>query len=412
MKRTTMLVPQYTRQFSCIGSDCEDSCCIGWTVNIDEKTYRKYKRVQKGELSTLLTKKVTRNRSNPSAFSYAKVKMNEKGRCPFLSEERLCSIQLKLGEEYLSTTCSTYPRVTNRVNNIVERSLTISCPEAARLILLNPEKMEFDEVEERVNPSHIIKQTVSTTNSVAVANPQKYFWEFRIFTIQILQNREYTVAERLIVLGMFYRKVQEYVNQGRMADVPQLIASYTSVVGNGSLREELANIPAEFAVQMELLKEMADMRFVQGISSQRYLDCFKELLLAIGYHEGETVEAIAERYREAYQTYYEPFMSQYEYIYENYLVNYVFKNLFPVQNGYTLEENYMLMVIHYAMIKLHLIGMAGFHKENFSLDHVVKLIQSFAKTVEHNSKYIKQVFDLLKKGEYATIAYMTIMIKN
>lgn len=407
-----MLVPQYVQRFSCIGSDCEDSCCIGWQVNIDETTYKKYKRVRDDKLSPLFNKKITRNRSNPSAVNYAKIKMDQEGCCPFLSEEKLCTIQLKLGEEYLSTTCSTYPRITNKVNEIMEQSLTMSCPEAARLALLNPNKMEFDEIESSINSYYSIGEVLSTTNQAVSNKPQKYFWELRIFTIQVLQNREYTVAERLIILGMFYRKAQVYVDQGRVEDLPQLIASYTVIIEGNSLKEELAKVPVEYVIQMALVKGIADVRFKQGIANQRYLDCFKELLETLNYDEGETVEAVADRYKEAYRRYYEPFMSKHEYIYENYLVNHVFKNMFPFWEGYTLEENYMLMVIHYAMIKLHLIGMAGFHKENFNLDHVIKLIQSFAKTVEHNSAYLKQVFELLKKYNYNTMAYMAILIKN
>ncbi|MFP3632204.1 flagellin lysine-N-methylase, partial [Burkholderia sp. SIMBA_045] len=68
--------------------------------------------------------------------------------CPFLNEEKLCSIQLKLGEDFLSHTCKTYPRVTQTVDDVVELSATLSCPEAARLALLNPNKMQFNRNEE------------------------------------------------------------------------------------------------------------------------------------------------------------------------------------------------------------------------------------------------------------------------
>jgi len=64
------------------------------------------------------------------------------------------------------------------------------------------------------------------------------------------------------------------------------------------------------------------------------------------------------------------------------------------------------------MIKMHLIGMAGFHKENFAVEHVIQLIQSFSKTIEHNVQYLRDVKELLKKHEFTTMAYMSILIKN
>ena len=60
-------------------------------------------------------------------------------------------------------------------------------------------------------------------------------------------------------------------------------------------------------------------------------------------------------------------------------------------------DAFVVMVVHYAMIKLHLIGMAGFHK-GLTTDLAVKLIQSFGKTVEHNNLYVRNIFQLLKDG--------------
>lgn len=94
------------------------------------------------------------------------------------------------------------------------------------------------------------------------------------------------------------------------------------------------------------------------------------------------------------------------------MVNYVFNRLFPLARGKEVFEEYIMLVIHYSMIKMHLIGMAGFHKENFAVEHVIQLIQSFSKTIEHNSQYVKDVRELLRKNGFTTMAYMAILIKN
>lgn len=133
-----LLTPQYMRRFMCIGSQCEDTCCFGWRVNIDRATYRKYRRVTDPELRQELDSCIKRNRSQPGEQNYARIKMDRGKACPFLNEESLCRIQLRLGEEFLSDICVTYPRVANLVNNVLEKSATMSCPEAARLALLNP----------------------------------------------------------------------------------------------------------------------------------------------------------------------------------------------------------------------------------------------------------------------------------
>lgn len=406
-----LLVPQYIQQFKCIGSQCEDSCCIGWRVNIDHTTYRKYQRVRDRELHSALDLHIKRNRSNPGEGNYARVKLKADSNCPFLNEERLCQIQLQMGEEFLSDVCATYPRTANLVNDVLEKSATMSCPEAARLALLDPSEMEFDEVNEPFETRNIISKQINT-HKLAVANkPERYFWELRIFTIQVLQNRAYTLAERLIILGMFYQKLQDRIESSRVEEIPHIIATYTNLLDGEKLREELASIPAQVMIQMELLKELTDERVVTGVTCQRYLDCFGQFLHGIQFIRDASVEEIAARYQEAEEKYYRPFMSEHEYILENYLVNHIFRNLFPFTGEKDLFDNYVMMVVHYALIKMHLIGMAAFH-QGLTGELVIKLIQSFAKTVEHNQPYLQHAFRLLTDNGYTTMAYMAILIKN
>lgn len=403
-----LLVPQYMKQFSCIGSACEDSCCIGWRVNIDEETYKKYKKTSDAELKPLFAKNVTRQRSNASSKSYAKIKMDKGGNCSFLSEEKLCRVQMNLGEEFLSNTCAVYPRSINSINDVVEKSATMSCPEAARLALLNPNGVEFDEVEEPANTPGFIVRNLKTDE--LKKTPQKYFWELRIFSIQVLQDRTYTLSERLILLGMFYQKVQEYIDQGYIDEIPNIIAKYTNVMADRGMKAMLVEVPSQLAIQMELCKELVDYRYSQGINSHRYFECLTEMLSGINYTKESTVEEVTNHYKKAIEDYYNPFMSEHEYILENYVVNHVFKNLFPFELK-TLFDDYVMLIIHYSMIKLHLIGMAGFH-QGLTTDLIIKLIQSFAKTVEHNNTYLIRIFDLLKDNKFTTMPYMAILIKN
>lgn len=411
-KKRVVLVPEYLEKFSCIGSDCEDTCCVGWRVDIDQKTYKKYKNVSDREMKPLLNKHIKRRRSNASEINYAKIVMDSNSACPLLNEDKLCSIQKTLGEDYLSNVCSTYPRTTNQVNETLEKSATLSCPEVARLVLLNPNGIQFNEIEESINVRNFMNKKINTNREMSSKKIDGYFWNLRIFTIQVLQNRSYSIAHRLIILGMFYQKIQGYHLEGRLDDIPQQIYSYSSLIEDGSFQDALAGITTSTSIQMQLLKELTDIRMNTGVQSFRYVECFGELLEGIQYTNDSTVEEITKRYQLAYSEYYAPFMTPNEYILENYLVNYVYKNLFPSTNNTDIFDSYILLVVHYSLIKLHLIGMAGHHKKDFGVNHVIKLVQSFAKTVEHDSLYLDRVIELLKRNEYTSMAYMAILINN
>ncbi len=139
------LQPRSYHAFRCIGADCEDTCCSGWLVNVDKNTYESYRSCEDPELGPRLREFVTINAASTSDHSYARIGLSGTS-CPFLSGG-LCGVQVKLGEAYLSTVCSKFPRVANVTDDVLERSLDLACPEAARLVLLDPKPMEFDEEE-------------------------------------------------------------------------------------------------------------------------------------------------------------------------------------------------------------------------------------------------------------------------
>lgn len=406
-----VLVPEYLNQFKCIGPECEDTCCVGWSVDIDKATYQKYRNVKDPELRPKLDKVIKRNRSNQSDSNYAKIKLTPEKRCPLLQDDQLCEVHGKLGEESLSTTCATYPRISNVFNGELEKSATMSCPEAARLALLNREKMAFSYIEEPSDTRKVLASSISKREPVNPNDIKSYMWDLRIFTIQVLQNRNYKLYERIIILGMFYQKVQEKVEDRRVQETLQLIETYNRYIQEGAFSEYLSSIPTEVSIQMEFLKSLIDIRYRQGVNSERYIECLKEFLEGLDYQTGKTNDELLDTYNDAYENHFKKFIAVNEYILENYLVNYVFKNLFPIGDGKGIYDNFVGMVLHYALIRIHLIGMARYHRM-LTTDHAIKLIQSFAKVVEHNKSYMNTIINNLKKNNYTSMAYLVIIIKN
>ncbi|MCZ8523607.1 flagellin lysine-N-methylase [Paenibacillus sp. KR2-11] len=402
-----MLIPEYVKKFTCIGGACEDTCCSGWTVNIDEDTYKKYKKVKHPEFKASLQQNVIKNNANPSKSFAAKMKL-EQSKCSFLSSEGWCSIQLKLGEDYLCTTCSVYPRRTNKVNGVMEQSLSVSCPEAARLVMLNQEGILFEQVQEKA----VIKEITSTVNtrSETVSNWKQFFDEYRYVTIAILQNRNHTLEERLLILGLLFNELEECVAANKLADIPDILGNYLKCAEDGTLHGAFDHVAKRLDIQLRICRELVVVRLNQEISSARYLECSRDMMSGLGLQQQGADQQAEEKYNQAYEAYYEPFMREHGYMLENYLVNYVFKNCMPLE-GATPFESYTRMIMHYSLIKVHLVGMAA-HYEGLSTDAVIKLVQSISKTFEHNTEYFEKVMQLVKESGFMTLPYMSILIKN
>lgn len=413
-KTEIVLMPQYVRKFTCVGSECEDTCCQGWAVPVDEETYKKYQRVRDLPFKSLMKQNIGRVRSNASSQHYAKIRLDAQGKCPFLSDEQLCLIQLRLGEDYLSDTCRFYPRIRNRVNGMLEISATMSCPEIARLALLNPNLMEFDEVEQLVENRGMIQRNINTMKPSPGRGVEKYFWELRIFTIQVLQNRRETLADRLLFLGLFYQKVQQLIEARQYDDIPETIRFYSRLLEQGGWADLFSKLPQRTAVQMTVLKKIAEARLMAGVDHARYIQCYEQFMQGLEVTQElleESEKDMVQRYETAYRDFYEPFMREHEYILENYLVNYVFMNLFPFGKYESVFAEYAMLVLHYALIKMHLIGMGAYHK-GLTAVLVLKLISSFSRVVEHHPVFLQTVYLALKENQFVSLPYMVVLIKN
>lgn len=410
-KKRIVLQPDYMKNFKCIGENCEDSCCVGWNIDIDKATYFKYKKVQLEELKYSLDKMVNRKHNQKSDASYAKVKMEADGRCPFLSEQNLCKIQGTLGETYLSDTCSLFPRLLYVIDKKYERSATMSCPEIARLALLSPNGICFEQIEENAEIKVQVNGFFDTVGHQYLNRSERYFWDIRIFSLSLLQNRNYTIGERLIILGMVYKKIEELHINKQTADIPMTLGNMDKIVHDGILKEELERVPANIQIQMRLAMELTNKNLQKGITSIRYIKFLEEALAGIDCIDKVNYEIMIEKYQHNYKEYFTPYINEKEFILENYLVNEYFREQMPFGSFRSIWDSYILLCVLYGMIKLHLIGMAGYHK-GLNDDLVLGFIQSFSKVVMHNKNYIQGIIRLVKENGYDSLAYMAMLVKN
>lgn len=398
-----ILQPQYIAKFHCTGPECQDTCCRDWTVPIDKETYNHYRSCPNKSLKDQLNKHVTQNHSNPSDFYYAKMKMDSERFCPMLDSEKLCSLQRALGEKYLSITCNSYPRIGNMVNGVLEVSLTMSCPDAARLALLNPNRMEFD-FSPNTYPRVVVAREVNFDHFSLKNKVEEHFWPLRIFTISLLQNRSYPLWQRLVILGFFCQKV----NNASPADVLDIIAQYNDAIERGDFCGELDSLPTRYDIQGGLLSLLLTLK--ADSATEKFAGLISKAKMSSGLKDQmETVEFAA--YQHAYETHYRPFMEEREHILENYLVNYVFINLFPFQKR-GVFDSYVMLVIHYAAIKMLLIGLAAHYQEEFTDDHIIELIYSFSRNIEHDVPFLNNIHSLFEGNEWTNMPYMALLLRN
>lgn len=159
------IAPNYYGEFKCIADKCKHSCCIGWEIDIDEKSCEYYRNAD-GEIGDRLRKNIEYDAQIPH------FKTGSDGRCPFLNGRNLCDIFTELGEDKLCEICTDHPRFRNFFDDRTEIGLGLCCEAAGELILNQKEK-------------------------VTIECGGDEFSLFRQSLFDVLQNRDKTIEERI-----------------------------------------------------------------------------------------------------------------------------------------------------------------------------------------------------------------------
>ncbi len=122
-----MVVPDYYKNFRCIGGVCGHNCCIGWEIDIDPESAVRY-----AQVSGPMGKRLKENIAQAETPHFI---LGQGERCPFLNGENLCDLILGLGEDSLCQICRDHPRFFNILDDRTEAGLGLCCEEAGRLIL-------------------------------------------------------------------------------------------------------------------------------------------------------------------------------------------------------------------------------------------------------------------------------------
>lgn len=173
-KKMNCVYPNYYKYFQCIGGKCLHNCCIGWEIDVDEKTFKNY-----SKKNDCFSKKLMKKIKTIDDIRY--IELDENKRCPFLNEENLCEIIIHYSESELCEICSLHPRCRNFFSNTVETLLGMCCEEAAKIILSYPGKTQM-------------------VGEYDINEDEKLFLEKRNSVLQKAQDRKIKFEKRMEIL--------------------------------------------------------------------------------------------------------------------------------------------------------------------------------------------------------------------
>jgi lysine-N-methylase len=412
LSQSSPLLATYAQSFRCIGSECEDTCCQGWGVPIDQAAFDKYQNLPSSPLRTLIDVSLLRMPENAKPSAFAKFQMNGANQCPMLTVNRLCRIQAELGEELLSHTCAAYPRIVNSIAGIQETALSLSCPEAARLVLLNPDLLTPASPAEPSPPNPAIHAASADNGSPLLL---RWFWPIRQFVLALIRNRAYPLWQRLFLLDLFCRRLDTIASSNLQHGVPAFLNDFQAAVASETLLTAMESLPLDHAAQLDVVLRLSGMMLHRSNVRPRFVECVQAFTTGIGNGPGATLESLTAHSAHAHDRYYAPFFDRHPHILENYLVNTILRCRFPFgQEGAQLSmtRECAQLIAQFALLKGLLIGVAGFHREDFSAAHVVHTVQAASKHFEHHPEFLSLAYELLVESRMDDARGMAILLRN
>ncbi len=331
----------------------------------------------------------------------------------------MCGIQHEYGSQLLSATCSIYPRVLNLVSGVLEGSLTLSCPEAARNVLLVPDSTRIagDLLSGNFRTDNHF--SLASNGSGSIYKPYSAFHMVRAWLMDMVKDRSRPMWQRLLLIGSLCKQLSEITTAKESDIVPAILSDYRQILGTNWGQVEMENMPSNCELKLRAIFKLTDQRVRDKPCGSRFVDTYWNFVEGIGSPMGSMPGDDIQRYREAEERYHRPFFEQRPFILENYLLNYMFRYLFPFGRegsdrftARSIFDEYILMTTQFAWINGLLIGIAGQCKETFAEEHVVRAIQSYSREVDHDASILASIIDFMRGHGLDNLQGMAVMLKN
>ena len=382
--------PDYFKEFKCIDSECEDTCCAGWEIVIDDETYEYYNSVH-GEFGERLKKEIVKDEDDENIF------VLKGDRCAFLNEKDMCDIYTELGEKHLCYTCKEYPRYTEEFGNIREVGLSFSCPEAARIILRNSKITSFEVSEDDdMFPAY---NDISYDIFMQLLASRKYI-------MSVLQDRSIDLNTRLSIILSFTEEIQDKIDEDRVDEIKNVRKKYSDENFIKDYINSLEEFKNEEKIKYDNIKKYFEV--FKGIDHINEM-CPQVLdeTMNYFYNENADCEFYVDKHRE-FNSYYVDKLYEYEHL----MVYFIFRYFMKAVYDYDVSEKVKFAVVSLIMIKELDVVRWMKNDKNFSMNDQVDVIKMYSKDIEHSEENVESLYEIFETNEIFSFYNLLLMINN
>lgn len=344
-------------EFNCLQADCPDTCCKGWSMQLDDTTFAKYE-------GTALEDAVAYD-GQDKEFRVMK-RDAETDYCIKFTDGK-CGIHSEHGDELLGDACNFYPRVTRKFGDEVAMTATLSCPEITRLMLFTDEPVKDIASETNRFPESLKDYLPEGVDSDAVQKTHAAF---------LAACDEDASASKIVARIYSASQSLKYIPQAEWGNA----AGFMLRMADGKLPEAGCDKSDYYRIlQIFVALVYATKKKLQP----RLLETVAEIQKAIGVEvdwqtlELEATDAGALDWS---ITKWKKQESKFNPILKKFVQSQISFNHFPYAGlAEGIEDKAKLLIIRFTITRLALMGL----DENASEEEIIRSIQSISRVMDH-----------------------------
>lgn len=326
-----VIAPAWMKEFQCLAGACPNTCCQAWDIEVDARHAGAYQTLDDPELHSrmgFLLQHIHLRQAHAheakDVFRLNLLKQPGK-RCALLDKDGNCALQVKYGAGILCDTCYFFPRLFWQVGEQFCMSASLSCPQAARLALCDPQPVRFCSFPAETDPEYEWLEP-ALIGDQACRELLGHRADVIHQMIAILQNRSLKIPARVQAAADFLTKLSDLARPWEPEALDHLRQSCSQTVEENAHRDEIS--PEE---QIRLFLEAFSW---SAREQARPLDASAQLILQLLSGRQKISRVISAHYAEALTESYLPFVRANPHLEENFLVHFVFSESFKQFDTY------------------------------------------------------------------------------
>jgi len=366
-------VPDYYKEFTCVAGECEDTCCAGWQIVIDEKSLKKYKNV-KGDFRRRLFCSIN--------WIEGVFKQSKDKRCAFLNEKNLCDMYTALGRHSLCKTCRLYPRHIEEFEGVREISLSLSCPEVAKILLAKKDPVKFISYEKEGEEEYEDFDLLLYSKLA----------DAREVMINILQDRTLSIPVRTGLVLAIAHDMQGRINRGEIFGCDEVLEKYQKEAARTFISEKINEWKAGVRGQYHFAKDNFSLLHELELLKEDWYVTLEETEQML--YQNENLYILL---RDGFRVWCQRHLPDWDIIREQILVYFVFTYFCgAVYDGRIYGKIQMAAA---SLFYIEQILMARFVKNEGRLyeEDILDIVYRYSREVEHSDANLEKLEKLMEK---------------